>query len=182
MKKKLVKLHKSMRKEIKEKWNRVLPFHEEFTNRWEKAEYLGFGKGTSVYDSSIIMGEVKIGKYVWIGPYTLLDGTGGDLKIGNYCSISAGTQIYTHDTVNYCMTGGKLDREMESTTIGSYCYIGPMCIVSKGVTIGKHCIIGANSFVNKSFGNNSILAGNPARIIGHVIIAKENKVILHYIK
>lgn len=159
-----------MRTSMRHNWNRILPFSDLFVDRWEKARFAGFGDKTSIYDSSIVMGDVKVGREVWIGPYTLLDGTGGELKIGDYCSISTGVQIYTHDTVKYCVSGGLQEKECAAVIIGSQCYIAPMSIVSKGVSIGKCSIVCAHSFVNQSFEENSIIAGIPARKIGQVII------------
>ena len=88
------------------KWNRCLPLGDYIVDRWEKASSLGFGEGTSVYDSSLVLGDVKVGKNTWIGPFTVLDGTGG-LEIGDYCSVSAGVQIYSHDTVDWAVTRGR---------------------------------------------------------------------------
>jgi acetyltransferase-like isoleucine patch superfamily enzyme len=153
-----------LRYQKKIKFNRVLPVSELFTDRWEKAEFLGFGEGTSVYDSSIIIGDVKVGKNTWIGPNTLLDGSGG-LIIGSNCSISAGVQIYSHDSVQWAVTGGIKPYIYEKVEIGNNCYIGPNSVISKGVVLGNHCIVGANSFVNKSFKMNSKVAGNPAKNI-----------------
>lgn len=135
-----------------------------FTDRWERAKYLGFGLNTSIYDSSLVLGKVKIGSNTWVGPFTVLDGSGG-LKIGSNCSISSGVQIYSHDSVNWAISGGKSPYEYESTEIGNNCYIGPNTIITKGVKLGDGCIVGANSFVNKSFDRNSKIAGSPARLI-----------------
>jgi hypothetical protein len=44
---------------IKQKWNRSLPFADYIVDRFEKARTLGFGEGSSVYDSSLILGNVK---------------------------------------------------------------------------------------------------------------------------
>ena len=160
----LKKLFKTRRKYVKKRFNRVLPTNELFTNRWEKASFLGFGKETSVYDSCLVFGEVLVGEQTWIGPFTILDGS-GQLEIGNNCSISSGVQIYTHDTVQWAISGGVAPYEYEKTVIGNNCYIGPNTIIAKGVTIGQGTVIGANSFVNKSFPKNSKIAGNPARLI-----------------
>lgn len=161
---KFLALLKSLREEKKNRFNRVLPLGDYFFDRWEKAEYLGFGKGTSLYDSSLVIGNVSIGINTWIGPFTILDGSGG-LTIGNNCSISAGVQIYTHDSVKWAISGGEKQYEYEKTFIGNNCYLGPNSIIAKGVTIGDNCIIGTNSFVNKSFPPNSKIAGSPAKNI-----------------
>lgn len=101
----VAKSHKKSRREIKNKWNRVLPFGDYISDRHEKAIFLGFGSGTTIYDSSLVFGEVSVGQNTWIGPFTSLDET-GVLTIGDNCSISAGVQIYTHDTVQWATSGG----------------------------------------------------------------------------
>lgn len=166
----LGELYLAAREDMDARWNRVLPFGELLVDRWEKAQYLGFGKGTSIYDSGIVMGDVQVGRDTWIGPFTLLDGTGGCLSVGNHCDISAGVQIYTHDTVDSCVSGGAAQKAGSRVDIGDNCYIGPMTIIGSGVSIGDGCIVGANSFVSKSFGEHVIIAGNPAREIGRVEI------------
>ncbi len=157
-------LRSELRALFKEKFNRSLPFGDLLFDRWERANELGFGEGTSIYDSSIILGNVQIGKNTWVGPNTVLDGS-GSLIIGDFCSISAGVQIYSHDSVKWAVSGGNLDYEYGETIIGNNCYIGPNTIISKGVQIGDGCIIGANSFVNKSYPVSSKIAGNPAKEI-----------------
>ena len=153
------------RNKIKAKYNRVLPINEAFTDRWEKAKFLKFGEKTSIYDSSVVLGDVQVGESTWIGPFTVLDGSGG-LKIGSNCSISAGVQIYSHDSVNWAISGGKDKYEYQETIIEDNCYIGPNSIIAKGVIIKSGTIIGANSFVNRSFPANSKIAGNPAKFVG----------------
>ena len=78
-----------------------------FVDRWKKRQKkVGWGKGTSVYDSCIVMGNVEVGG-CWIGYNTLLDGTGGGIEIGNHCDISAGVRIYTHVSIERCITESK---------------------------------------------------------------------------
>ena len=154
-------LKKKLSDLFKEKYDRALPFNELVFDRWEKAIELGFGEGTSIYDSSIVLGDVSVGVNTWIGPNTLLDGT-GKLTIGNNCSISANVQIYTHDTVKWAVSGGIEPYEYAATNIGNNCYVGPNSVIAKGVTIGDNVVIGANSFVNKNLVNNKRYAGSPA--------------------
>ena len=161
---KILNLWSSLQKEINSKFHRTLPFADYFIDRWKKAEILGFGKGTSVYDSCLVLGDVKVGEHTWIGPFTILDGSGG-LEIGSYCSISAGVQIYSHDTVQWALTGGKEEAEMARTKIGSKCYIGSNTVITKGVTIGDGCVIGANSLVQDDIPAGSKAFGTPCRLI-----------------
>ncbi len=152
-----------LQKEKQEKFNRVLPFGDYFVDRWEKAKLLGFGEGTSVYDNVLIIGDVSVGKNTWIGPNVILDGSGG-LSIGSYCSISAGVQIYSHDSIFWAISGGKVPYQYAKTKIEDECYIGPNTIIQKGSTIGKGSMIGANSFVNKDIPPNSKAYGAPVKI------------------
>ncbi|MFZ4590865.1 MAG: acyltransferase [Ignavibacteria bacterium] len=163
MYKKLLEIFHHLRKEKKEKFNRVLPFGDNFVDRNEKAEFLGFGKGTTVYDNVVVLGDVKVGKNTWIGPNVILDGSGG-LEIGSNCSISAGVQIYSHDSVNWALSGGRDKYDYSKTSINDNCYIGPNVIIEKGISIGKGCIIGANSFVNQDIPDNSKAYGSPVKI------------------
>jgi acetyltransferase-like isoleucine patch superfamily enzyme len=164
---KILKLWLSLQADLSRKFNRTLPFGDYFIDRWRKAELLGFGKGTSIYDSSLVFGEVYVGENTWIGPFTILDGTGG-LEIGSHCSISAGVQIYTHDTVRWAVSGGKRNADIAPTVIGSRCYIGPNTIIGKGVRIGDGCVIGANSLVLNDIHEGSKAFGTPCRIVGSV--------------
>lgn len=165
----IIQLHNDLDEAFLFQFNRSLPFNEELLDRWKRAAKLGFGKETSIYDSSLVFGEVKVGTNCWIGPFTIIDGSGG-LKIGNYCTISAGVHIYTHDNVKQTLSSNKIPIERQPTIIGNNNYIAPNAIITKGISIGHNCIIGAYSFVNKSIPDNSIVFGQPAKIKGEVII------------
>lgn len=158
------KLFAILRDAVRLKHNRMLPFGDYFVDRFEKARYLGFEEGSSVYDNVLVFGDIKVGKNTWIGPNVVLDGSGG-LEIGSNCSISAGVQIYSHDSIKWAVSGGKEKYEYAKTIIEDNCYIGPNVIIQKGITIGKGSVIGANSFVNKNIPRHSRSFGNPARVI-----------------
>jgi acetyltransferase-like isoleucine patch superfamily enzyme len=137
-------------------------------DRWERAKCLGFGEGSSIYHISYIYGDVKVGENTWIGPFTVLDGSGG-LIIGDYCDISSVFQIYSHDTIKRSLSGGRLSIDKAPVNISSYCHIGPQTIITKGVTIGSYSIIGACSVITKDISEYSIVVG-PGRIIGKVAV------------
>jgi acetyltransferase-like isoleucine patch superfamily enzyme len=163
----LIALRRKMDAEMKIKWDRSVPFGELINDRLEKAHLLGFGPGASIYDNAVVLGQVSVGENTWIGPSTILDGTGG-LKIGSNCSISAGVQLYSHDTVDWALSGGVKDYDYMSTEIGDNCYIGPNTIVAKGVTIGKGAVIGAMSLVLADIPANTRAFGIPCKPVGEV--------------
>ncbi|HEX6511511.1 MAG TPA: acyltransferase [Chloroflexota bacterium] len=175
----LSELHEQLREEMLRRWNRSLPLEELLFDRWERAGSLGFAEGSSIYHNSYVYGDVKVGQSTWIGPFTLLDGSGG-LEIGDFCSISSGVQIYTHDTVKWAISGGKADYERAPVRIGSCCYVGPQTVIARGVTVGEHSVIGACSFVNRDIPDHSVAAGVPCRIIGRVEIGEDGQVSFRY--
>lgn len=160
--------------ELRARYARSLPFDDALFDRWERARLLGFGENTSIYASACVFGPVEVGTNTWIGPNTMLDGSGGKLTIGSFCSISAGVHIYTHDTVLWAVSGGKKPVRRESVSIGSRVYIGSQCVIAAGVTIGDQCIISANSLVLDDVPAGSIIGGTPACAIGAVEGEGEN--------
>lgn len=168
----LKEVHGQLDTAFLEELNRSVSFGDLFVDRWERASKLGFGDRTNIYDSSLVIGEVKIGSDCWIGPYTILDGS-GELEIGNFSTISAGVHIYTHDNLKSTLSSGKFPIERKKVTIGNNTYLAPNVIVSKGVVLGNFCVAAAGSFVNKSFADFSIIAGVPAKQIGIVKMQEE---------
>ena len=144
--------------------NRKVSLGDLIWDRWETAEFYGFGKGTSCYDNTLIIGDVSIGDNTWIGPNVILDGSGG-LIIGSNVSISAGVQIYTHDNIDQSTSLGVTDIVHAPTTIGNGVYIGPNAVIQKGCKIGDYAIIGALSFVNTDIPEGAKVIGIPARIM-----------------
>jgi acetyltransferase-like isoleucine patch superfamily enzyme len=151
---------------VEERWRRTLPFGDYVVDRWEKARLLGWGEGSSVYDSCVVLGEVRVGREVWVGPNTVLDGSGGGLIIGDHATISAGVQIYTHDTVGRTLSSGRDPIVHAPTQIGARTYLGPLVVVAKGVTIGEGCVIGAHSLVLRDVPAGMKAFGVPCRVVG----------------
>lgn len=164
----LRELHGVHDDELRARYARSLPFADGFFDRWERARRLGFGEGASIYDSACVFGQVEVGANSWIGPNTVLDGSGGKLSIGSFCSISAAVHIYTHDTVRWALSGGKLPNRQQPVAIGDCVYIGSQCVIAAGVTIGDRCVLSANSLVIGDVPAGTVVGGTPAKPIGCV--------------
>jgi len=125
--------------------------------------------GKEYNDFCIIVGEPTIEEHVWIGYFTLLDGSGG-LRIGRGSTISSGVHIYTHDSVRQTLFGLVRDHETYShidrspVSIGENTFIGANSTVLKGVRIGDWCIIGANTLVNRNVPSSCSAYGNPMKV------------------
>lgn len=97
-----------------------------------------------------------IGKKHWSSePYLI--------TVGNNCQLTD-CKIFTH--------GGHCVRDkfpnfdcFGKVIIGNYVYIGSSSLIMPGVTIGNNVLVAAGSVVTKSIPSNTVVAGNPARII-----------------
>ena len=165
----LAACYKANEERLSQDYQRSLSFQDGMFDRWERARRLGFGERTSIYNSAAVFGDVRVGTDSWIGPNTLLDGSGGGLSIGSFCSISSGVHIYTHDTVLWALSGGALGRAEGPVSIGDCVYVGSQSIIAAGVKIGSRCVIGANSFVNDDVADGTVVGGSPARKLGTVV-------------
>jgi acetyltransferase-like isoleucine patch superfamily enzyme len=161
-------LHGFLRVSMRQRYDRDLPLDELVFDRWERARALGFGDGASIYHNTYVFGEVRVGPDTWIGPFVMLDGSGGQISIGEWCSISTAVHIYTHDTVQRSLTGGRAGTEHAPVQIGDFTYIGSQSVILPGVTIGDHCVVGAGSLVNHDVPSRSIAVGIPAQVRGRV--------------
>ncbi|CAG7632678.1 acyltransferase [Paenibacillus allorhizosphaerae] len=86
------------------------------------------------------------------------------ITIGNHCTLTR-TEILTHDDSLVLINGR---RYVAPVNIGDYVFIGRGSIIMPGVTIGSRVIVGSGSIVTKDVADGSVVAGNPAKVIGTV--------------
>ena len=148
----------------KRNFNRRVSIGDLLSERHDNALAYGFGEGTTMYDNVLVLGDVVVGRNTWIGPGCVLDGSGGGLEIGDWCTICAGVQIYTHSTVNRSISLGTKAVDYAPTKIGHGVYIGPNTVVQMGVSLGDKSVIGAISLVNRDIPPGAKAFGSPARL------------------
>lgn len=110
-------------------------------------------------------GEVEIGEYTYIGPYTCL--SGNKIKIGKDCLIASHSGIYANNH-NFSDSRRKIREQGNSykgITIADNCWLGSGVRVLDGVTIGEGSVIGAGAVVTKDIPAYSIAVGVPAKVV-----------------
>lgn len=102
--------------------------------------------------------KMKIGKNVKISYRAKLDKSINPegIIIGNNTWVLSEALILAHD---HCRS------LIVDTMIGDNCIIGTRAIILPGVKIGNNVVVGAGAVVTKDIPSNSLVVGNPARII-----------------
>lgn len=85
------------------------------------------------------------------------------IEIGDDVTLAPRVHIIAHDASTKYHTGYT---RIGRITIGNRVFIGAGAIILPGVSIGDDAIVGAGSVVTKNVAQGSIVAGNPACLIG----------------
>lgn len=84
------------------------------------------------------------------------------ITIGNDVTLAPNAHILAHDASTFHYLGYT---RIARVNVGNNVFIGASAVIMPGVTIGDNAIIGANSTVTKNVPANTVVAGNPAKII-----------------
>ena len=113
------------------------------------------------------------GKNTYLGDHvflsymcTILDNN--EVRIGNHVMIGPAVQIYTaaHDLqVKARNQGWEIAKPI---VIEENVWIGGGAILLPGVKIGRNAVVGAGAVVTRSVPANTVVAGNPARVIREI--------------
>jgi acetyltransferase-like isoleucine patch superfamily enzyme len=110
--------------------------------------------------------KIVIGNNVGIGEFAYLGGAGG-LEIGDECIVgqylSCHPENHNYDDITISIRHQGVSRK--GIKIGKNCWIGSKVTILDGVEIGAGSIIAAGSVVTKSFDENSIIGGVPAKLL-----------------
>lgn len=145
-----------------------------------KKEDIEIGSNVMLYGliASSNHGKVRMGKYSKIGTNCVLRSV-ELIEIGDFTAIS--NNVIISDNNSHSVN--PYDRLIKTQTkhlseerswkysdhspiiIGKNCWIGENVRICKGVTIGDNAVVAADSVVTKSVPANSIVAGNPAKVV-----------------
>lgn len=125
------------------------------------------------------------GNPIYIGATTKFDGKDySKIHIGDKTVISSDVRFLTHDySISRAIeaTGRILEKEvyqLRDIHVGENCFIGTKSILLPGCRIGDNVIIGAGSVVRGKIPDNSIVMGNPTKIVGSTLEWAEKKILL----
>lgn len=105
--------------------------------------------------------------------YDLDAGTFGSepwlITLGDGVHITSGVRFLTHDGGTLILRGQEPTLEWTAPIdVGNDVYIGTNALILPGISIGNRVVVGAGSVVTHDIPNNSVVAGNPARVISTV--------------
>ncbi|MCC6558629.1 MAG: acyltransferase [Polyangiaceae bacterium] len=114
---------------------------------------------------------LKIGNGCFIGHHTALS-IGNRIELGDYVSIGHGSFI--SDTEGHARTEAKdrpawetpsAEGDTSEVIIEDHVWIARNCMILKGVRIGARSILGSGSVVRSDIPPDSVVMGNPARVV-----------------
>lgn len=132
---------------------------------------------TRISDSTFIYcpDQIKIEDNVYIGHFTILDGTGG-IEIGEGTQISSWAGVYSHSSHIAIRLYGKHYYEVPEdkkrgfriapVKLGRYVFVGVGAIVLSGVTVGDGALVAPRSIVRGNVDPFAVVSGDPAEVVG----------------
>lgn len=116
--------------------------------------------------------SIEIGDDTFVGNGCTLSAA-RRIRVGAHCLLAAGVRI--HDNDGHPLSAGRRMRhepivadEAADVVVGDNVWIGAGAVILKGVTIGAGSVVGASSVVTGAVPPQTIVAGNPARVVGVV--------------
>jgi acetyltransferase-like isoleucine patch superfamily enzyme len=121
---------------------------------------ISFGPGVNIIvkDGAVL----RIGNSTYFTSDMHLEAV-NDIRIGSNCAISWGVTIIDDDHHELLSTVSS--QKLRAVTIGDQVWIGCNATILKGTSIGNNSVVAAGSVVKGIFPPNSLIAGNPARVI-----------------
>lgn len=118
----------------------------------------------------VVAGELRFGKYAYLGEGIRVVCNGSTIHIGAYSRIAFETVIMNSGFHHVYNSNKKsITRTTRPIHIGAYCWIGNRSSISPGTVLKDFTIVCAGSLVNRDFtaidGENQMLGGSPAKVI-----------------
>lgn len=126
-----------------------------------------------VFENATIIGKVKIGKNVWVGPGAVLRGDYGEIEVGDFSAVEDNCVIHARPgektTIGKHVTLGHLS-VIHTGRIKDWAVLGMAATVSDFAEIGEWAAVGEGAVVknNSVIPDGAIAVGVPAKVVGNV--------------
>ena len=126
-----------------------------------------------VHPQASVIGNVIIGKDVYIGPGAAIRGDFGGIVIEDACNVQENCTLHMFPGITvYLREGAHIGHGaiVHGAEVGKNVLVGMNAVLMDGVVVGAGCIIGALCFVpaNMEIPERKVVVGNPAKIIKDV--------------
>lgn len=144
-------------------------------------ETVAIGPGTRVWAFAHVLRGATIGRDCNLCDHTFVE---NDVVIGDRVTIKCGVQVWDglriEDDVfvgpNATFTNDPFPRSKRYPPAGQNCRtvikkgasVGANATILPGLTVGERAMVGAGAVVTRNVPDDSIVVGNPARIVGYV--------------
>ena len=165
------------------KWRRAT-WRQRLQAVWSLRHCEARGERCVVYGRPIVDGsDMRVGDdfKVWSGPRKTLISGWGKIRFGDRCFVNVGStiiaveEIVVGDDVAFANDVYVMDSDSHGVEgrphrqapirIGDGCWIGARAMILPGVTLGKRVLVAAGAVVTKDVPDDSLVGGNPARVI-----------------
>ena len=145
-----------------------------FIHKTAEVQTKKIGKGTKVWQYTIILEGAQIGENCNISAYSFIE---NDVTVGNNVTVKCGVYIWDGITIendvfigpNVTFTNDKYPKskvypdQFAKTIIKRGASLGANATILCGITIGENSLIGAGSVITKDVPPNTVWYGNPAQ-------------------
>lgn len=126
-----------------------------------------------VHPQATIIGNVIIGRKVYVGPGAVLRGDWGEIVIEDGCNVQENCVVHMFPGIQVrLMEDAHIGHGaiIHGATIGRNCLVGMNAVVMDEAFIGEESIVGALTFIKagEKIPARSVVAGNPGKIIKQV--------------
>jgi sugar O-acyltransferase (sialic acid O-acetyltransferase NeuD family) len=134
----------------------------------EDAERRGFGRGFVLVDpTAVVARSTAIGSGTFVNCAAVIGGAG---TIGRCVLVNRSASIGHHARIGDYASIGPAAVLAGNVTLGRGTVVGAGAVIVPGVTIGENAVVGAGSVVTRDVSANSLVGGNPARVLRAEIV------------
>lgn len=126
-----------------------------------------------IHPQATLIGDVIVGKDVYIGPGCVLRGDWGGIEVGDGCNVQENCVVHMFPGVKVILEPSAHIGHgaiIHGAKIGRNSLVGMNAVLMDDVEVGAECVIGALAFVPQGMKipDRKIVVGNPAKIVKDV--------------